>query len=153
MSLPPQPAPAGTGVSPARGKTGLSPDWRAALDACVEDWQRRAVAPRTRRAYATDVAAFARWASTHDLEPGSVDVRALRRYLAGLSEQGRAPSTVARKLAALRGLFRRQVELGERRENPAELLSSPKRPQRLPRVLKSSEIAQLLDRIPATTPL
>src|SRR5581483_203672 len=82
-----------------------------------------------------------------------IDVRALRRYAAGLTERGRAPSTVARKLAALRSFFRSQVELGERDENPAELLSSPKRPRRLPRVLKPDEVAALLDRIPQTTPL
>ncbi len=80
-------------------------------------------------------------------------MRALRRYVASLSEAGQAPSTIGRKLAALRGLFRTQIELGARRENPAELLHSPKRPQRLPRVLKSAEVATLLDRIPATTPL
>jgi integrase/recombinase XerC/integrase/recombinase XerD len=60
---------------------------------------------------------------------------------------------VARKLAALRGFFRAQVEAGLRAENPAELLSSPKRSQRLPRVLKAKEVASLLDRIPATTAL
>lgn len=139
--------------SPVGPEGSVSGQWRTALDAADADLQRRAVAARTRRAYQIDATEFARWASAHELEPGSVDVRAVRRYLAGLSEQGRAPSTVARKLAALRGLFRVQVEVGERVENPAELLSSPKRPQRLPRVLKSSEIAQLLDRIPATTPL
>jgi site-specific recombinase XerD len=46
-----------------------------------------------------------------------------------------------------------QVTLGARDENPADLLSAPKRSQRLPRVLKASEVATLLDRIPATTPL
>ncbi len=45
------------------------------------------------------------------------------------------------------------MERGQREDNPAELLSSPKRPRRLPRVLKASELATLLDRIPATTPL
>jgi integrase/recombinase XerC/integrase/recombinase XerD len=80
-------------------------------------------------------------------------VRDLRRYLAALAESGKAPSTIARKLAALRGLLRVQKELGSSSENPAELLSSPKRPQRLPRVLKSGEVAALLDGIPATTPL
>jgi integrase/recombinase XerC/integrase/recombinase XerD len=50
-------------------------------------------------------------------------------------------------------LFRAQVELGARAENPAELLSSPKRAQRLPRVLKPGEVALLLDGIPAATPL
>jgi integrase/recombinase XerC/integrase/recombinase XerD len=60
---------------------------------------------------------------------------------------------VARKLAALRGLFQTQVELGARESNPAELVSSPKRPQHLPHVLKPGDVAALLDRIAATTPL
>ena len=45
------------------------------------------------------------------------------------------------------------MEIGAREDNPAELLSSPKKPQRLPRVLKAAEVAALLDSIPATTPL
>jgi site-specific recombinase XerD len=131
----------------------IAAPWRLALEAFDEDLRRRAVADKTRRAYAIDSAQFARWAAARDLTPGGVDLRALRRYAAGLSEQGAAPTTVARKLAALRGLLRVQMELGARAENPAELLSSPKRPQRLPRVLRSAEVAALLDRIPQTTPL
>jgi site-specific recombinase XerD len=37
--------------------------------------------------------------------------------------------------------------------NPADLLPAPKQPQRLPRTLKPAEVAKLLDRIPAGTPL
>ena len=80
-------------------------------------------------------------------------MRTLRRYAAGLSERGIAPATIARRLAALRGLFRVQMQLGAREDNPAELLSSPKKAQRLPRVLKAGEVAALLDSIPAATPL
>ena len=113
------------------------------------------MADKTRRAYAIDSGQFATWASERDLPPAAVDLRALRRYARwrGCRSAARRPSTVGRKLAALRGLFRVQMELGQRSENPAALLSSPKRGQRLPRVLRSSEIAALLDRIPATTPL
>jgi integrase/recombinase XerC/integrase/recombinase XerD len=131
----------------------MTDDWRAALDAFDADLRRRAVAEKTRRAYAIDSAQLAEWASERETEPSAVDFRTLRRYAASLSEDGQAPATVARKLASLRGLFRAQVELGLRDENPADLLSAPKRPQRLPRVLKPSEVAELLDRIPATTPL
>jgi site-specific recombinase XerD len=131
----------------------MTDDWRAALDAFDADLRRRAVADKTRRAYAIDSAQLAEWASGRGIEPSAVDFRTLRRYAASLSEDGQAPATVARKLASLRGLFRAQVELGLRDENPADLLSAPKRPQRLPRVLKPSEVAELLDRIPATTPL
>jgi site-specific recombinase XerD len=131
----------------------LTPQWQAALDAFDADLRRRAVAPRTRRAYAIDTHQFARWAGEHALAPAAVEVRALRRYVASLTEAGQAPTTVARKLAALRGLFRHQVSLGARSENPADLLSSPKRSQKLPRVLKAGEVAALLDRIPGTGPL
>jgi site-specific recombinase XerD len=130
-----------------------SPAWTDALEAFDEDLRRRAVAPKTRRAYAIDTAQFADWASAREINPGTVGLRELRRYVAELSERGNAPSTIARKLAALRGLLRVQIELGVRRENPAELLSSPKRPRRLPRVLKLDEIETLLDRIPASSPL
>jgi integrase/recombinase XerC/integrase/recombinase XerD len=130
--------------------TPLAPEWEAALDAFDADLRRRAVAAKTRRAYAIDTHQFGRWASGHGLAPSAVDVRALRRYVAGLTEAGQAPTTVARKLAALRGLFRHEVSIGARSENPADLLSSPKRSQRLPRVLKAGEVAALLDRIPAT---
>jgi len=131
----------------------ITSSWQAALDAFDADLRRRAVADKTRQAYAIDCHQFAVWASAHGLEPGSVDVRPLRRYAASLSERGLVPSTVARKLAALRGLLRVQTALGVRRDNPAELLSSPKKPQRLPQVFKSSEVSALLERIPATTPL
>jgi site-specific recombinase XerD len=127
--------------------------WTAALDAFDEDLRRRAMAPKTRRAYAIDTAQFATWASTREIHPATVGLRDLRRYLAELSERGNSPSTIARKLAALRGLLRVQIELGTRQENPAELLSSPKRPQHLPRVLRVDEVEALLDGIPASSSL
>jgi site-specific recombinase XerD len=142
-----------TATSIATASPELARGWQAALEAFDADLRRRAVAAKTRRAYAIDTRQFAHWAGGRGLAPGAVDVRALRRYVASLSEAGQAPTTVARKLAALRGLFRHQVSLGERSENPADLLSSPKRSQRLPRVLKPDEVAALLDRIPGTGPL
>ena len=45
------------------------------------------------------------------------------------------------------------VELGEMTANPADLLPAPKQPQRLPRTLKAEDVAALLNKIPATTPL
>jgi integrase/recombinase XerC/integrase/recombinase XerD len=127
--------------------------WDAALVAFEDDLRRRAVADKTQTAYASDAAQFAAWARERGADPADVDVRTLRRYAAGLAERGIAPATIARRLAALRGLFRTQIEAGARIDNPAELLSSPKRPQRLPHVLKSTEVSALLDSIPGATPL
>jgi site-specific recombinase XerD len=133
--------------------SALPSSWQQALDALDQDLRRRAVAEKTRRAYSIDGRQFAIWASARGLHPESVDVRGLRRYVAGLSELGQSSATIARKLASLRALLRVQMALGRREENPADLLSSPKRPQRLPRVLRPADVAQLLERIPAATPL
>jgi site-specific recombinase XerD len=131
----------------------VTPDWCAVLDALDSDMRRRALAAKTRLAYRIDGGQFARWASARSLEPQTVTTKDVRRYAASLSEQGQAPASVARKLAALRALFRLQVDLAEREDNPAELVSSPKRAQTLPRVLKPDEVSALLDRIGATIAL
>ncbi|HEU4656456.1 MAG TPA: tyrosine recombinase [Capillimicrobium sp.] len=132
----------------------VSPGWRAALDRFADDLRRRGAAARTQDAYATDLEQLAAWATAAGLEPEAMSTRILRRYAAALSsEREAAPTTVARKLAALRAFFRTMREHGAIEQNPAELVPTPKRPQRLPRVLKAGEVAALLDRIPASTPL
>ena len=134
-------------------RPALSASWQTALAALERDLRTRACAAKTIHAYAIDCTQLADWASERGLEPAQLDTRSLRRFLAGLSRDGNAPTTIARKLAAVRSLFAVQMALGERGENPADLLSAPKRPQRLPRVLKRAEVAALLDAIPAATPL
>ena len=131
----------------------LSPSWTEALALFDADLVRRAASARTRRAYAGDCRQFATWACGRGLEPETIGVRDLRRFLAVLAEKQDAPTTVGRKLAAVRGLLGVLVRLGRRGENPADLLSSPKRPQRLPHVLGPGEVETLLDRIPGSTAL
>ncbi len=114
---------------------------------------RRGAADRTRRAYGVDVGQLALWCSADNLEPESVDYPVLRRYAAQLAGRGAGPRTVARKLAAIRSFYKSMVELGEMTANPADLLPAPKQPQRLPRTLKAEDVAALLNKIPATTPL
>ncbi len=127
--------------------------WRHALELLLDDLRRRDAAPRTRRAYRVDLEQFARWASARASAPREVDSKLVRRYVADLSERGAAPSTSARKLAAIRALFSSQREHGEIAENPADLVSTPRRGSHLPRVLSVREAASLLDSIPAGTPL
>jgi site-specific recombinase XerD len=90
---------------------------------------------------------FAHWASGRGVPPREVDAKTVRRYVAGLSERGSAPSTSARKLAALRALFASQREHGLISQNPADLVSTPRRGSHLPRVLSAREAANLLDGI------
>ena len=111
------------------------------------------MAEKTRRAYGVDLAQFALWCTTQHLDPAAVGPKDLRRYAAVLSGRDAVAATVARKLAALRSLYRSLREHGRIAQNPADLVPAPKRPQTLPRVLRPDEVAALLDRIPATTPL
>ena len=127
--------------------------WRRALALLEQDLRRRGAAEKTRHAYAVDARQLVAWAHRQGLAPAEVTPRALRRYAAGLTAQGQAPTTVARKLSSLRALFRSLVEHGELDANPADLLTAPRRPQRLPVVLKPAEVAALLDRIPADSAL
>jgi site-specific recombinase XerD len=127
--------------------------WRAAMRAFDRELQRRGAAERTRRAYGVDLGQLAGWAGSQGLTPEQVDYKVLRRYAAVLSNRRAAPTTVARKLAATRQFFRSLVEHGIMTANPAELMPAPRKPAPLPRALKSADIGELLDRIPATTPL
>jgi site-specific recombinase XerD len=117
------------------------------------------MAEKTRRAYGLDVGELAVWADGAGVSPDGVGHRVLRRYAAHLAaarrEGGRALShqTVARKLAAIRSFYGHMVERGALDQNPADLVPSPRRPRGLPRALRADEVARLLDRIPARTPL
>lgn len=131
----------------------VSDGWRSNLTRFDSDLQRRGAAERTRRAYGADLGEFAAWATQLGLAPAQIGYPILRRYAALLSERRVAPATVARKLASLRAFFRSLVEHGDLRANPADLLASPRQSRHLPDVLKPEEVARLLDRIGATTPL
>ncbi len=126
-------------------------DWGEALTAYDRDLRGRGAAERTRKAYGVDLGQFVEWAG--ERTPGDIRHRDVRRFAAGLSSGGAAPATVARKLAAVRGLFDFLVRTERVGQNPADLVSSPKREEKLPRVLTVEQVRDLLERIPARTPL
>jgi integrase/recombinase XerC/integrase/recombinase XerD len=125
--------------------------WDDELGAYDRDLRGRGAAERTRRAYSVDLGQFVAWAGHRP--PGEIRHRDVRHYAASLSGEGAAPATVARKLAAIRGLFDFLVRTDRADQNPADLVSSPKREQKLPRVLSSEQARTLLEKIPARTPL
>src|SRR3954464_9927891 len=140
-------------LTQSQGTPAVSEPWKQALRTFDADLQRRGAADRTRRAYGTDAAELAAWATANQLEPTEVDYKDLRRWAARLSQKGAAPRTMARKLASTRSLFRSLLEHGHISANPADLMPAPKLPHSLPKTLKPQDIATLLDRIPAGTPL
>ena len=143
------------GAIASQGADGaqVSPRWEAALIAFARDQDRRGAAAATKRAYARDLRELAEWACERGSEPGELRYRDLRGFAAALSGRGLAKSSIGRKLAAVRSFHEGLVRTGAAEANPAELLPTPKREQRLPRALGRADVASLLDRIPARTPL
>lgn len=131
----------------------IGPAWERALGAYARELNTRGASPATVRAYARDLRELGAWAGERRKEPGDLAYRDLRTYAAVLSERGLAKTSIARKLAAIRSFHEHLVAVGTAGSNPADLLPAPKQGSRLPRVLGRDEVAALLDRIPARTPL
>ena len=121
-------------------------NWETALAEYDRDLRARGAAKRTRRAYGVDLGGFVEWVGPQGLGPGEVRHRDVRRYAAALSSADAASTTVARKLAAIRGLYGFLVRTERAAANPAELVSSPKRSEKLPKVLSAEEMRTLFER-------
>jgi integrase/recombinase XerD len=107
------------------------------------------LAPRTVEAYRRDLAHLTNWLGRSPSEASADDLAA---YVAQLRADGLAPTTIARRLAAVRSFFRHQVLLGARTDNPAASVELPKRRRTLPRTLSPAEVERLLDAAAGTTP-
>ena len=70
----------------------------------------------------------------------------LRSYLAALAAQGFKASSVARRLSALRQLFRFLYAEGKRGDDPAAVLEGPKRALALPKTLTVKDVDVLLEK-------
>jgi integrase/recombinase XerD len=66
-------------------------------------------------------------------------------HLEVLRRGGRSPRTLARSLAAIRGLYRFARREGRLRADPAALLETPRLPRRLPRALSRLDAAALVE--------
>ena len=96
-------------------------------------------------AYRSDVRDFAEWCARGDRDdPVSVDRTVGRRYLAHFPTRLFSRRTVARKVAALRRYFRWAVQAGHVELDPTVGVSVPAGHGRLPRVLDSTEIDDLM---------
>jgi site-specific recombinase XerD len=105
--------------------------------------------PRTVDAYRRDLGALASFRDGHASAATTED---LERWLAGMRAAGLAPSTIARRLAAVRSYFRHELLLGTRTDNPAAAISPPRRPRSLPRTLSPGETERLIDAAAGTSP-
>jgi integrase/recombinase XerC len=92
----------------------------------------------------TQALGFFRERLSGDVTPQRVTTRHVRAYLAWLSEQNYAKTTIARRMAALRSWFRFLCRQGEVAANPTDGLRGPRQDHKLPHFLSGEEVARLL---------
>lgn len=120
----------------------------------------RGLSDATHAAYARDLGQFEAYLqeSGHSLaRPAEVTRRHVEQFLARLFRDGQAKSSIARKLSALRALFRYLLRAKKISRNPAESVRNPKQEIRYPGALNVDEMFMLLGSVPsspaeATTP-
>jgi integrase/recombinase XerD len=95
-------------------------------------------------AYRRDLDDLSDFIGKAGLSFASVETQALRDYLADLDARGFKSTTVARRLSALRHLFRFLLTERIRADDPAAILSGPKRGRSLPKVLSIADVDRLL---------
>jgi len=100
-------------------------------------------------AYRRDLEDFSEFLARDGRCFAGVETQALRDYLADLDARGFKSSSVARRLSAIRHLFRFLLHERIRSDDPAAILSGPKRGRGLPKVLSISDVDRLLVRAKA----
>jgi len=114
----------------------------------------RGLAPLTLEAYSQDLEGLRGFVGERGRRAwNTITVRDLQDFLAHLQSQGVGPRSRARKLSAIRQLFRFLVREGQLETNPLDWLDSPRLPRNLPRVLSVEEVDRLLSAPDPLTPL
>ncbi|SHE91747.1 integrase/recombinase XerD [Ruegeria intermedia] len=101
-------------------------------------------ATNTLLAYGRDLKDFAGWLSRHGAGFAQVDQARIESYLIDCDAQGLSRATRARRLSAIKQLYRFAFEEGWRDTNPAIQIKGPGRQKRLPKTLDVVEVDRLL---------
>lgn len=104
----------------------------------------KGLARHTLESYKRDLDRLNAWANTHGKQITELTRADLRKWIASLSREGLAPTSIARTVSATRGFFKFLMLDGHIKSHPAEDLDTPQRFSYLPRFLTEDEIDRLL---------
>jgi integrase/recombinase XerD len=103
----------------------------------------KGLARHTLESYGRDLARLEQWSTKSGKTVVDLTRADLRKWIAQLSREGLAPTSVARAVSAARGLFRFLMLDGHIKRHPTEDLDTPQRFAYLPQFLTEEEINQL----------
>jgi len=112
----------------------------------------RGVSPRTLASYRLDIQAYLRTLEKAGLNPLKIQREQLTEYLWQKKAEGREPTSVARYIATLRAFYRFLILEEKITRDPAALLSSPKKHERLPKSLSVEEVSALMTSVQGRKP-
>jgi integrase/recombinase XerD len=104
----------------------------------------RGAGKNTLAAYSRDLEDFSAYLKDSGRSIAKANTADLRGYLGALAERGLRVATVARRLSAMRQLYRFLYAEGQRGDDPAAVLEGPKRERALPKTLTLAEVDRLL---------
>jgi integrase/recombinase XerD len=104
----------------------------------------RGAGANTLAAYGRDLADFAAHLGKRGRSIAEASTEDVRAYLGSLAKRDFAPASTARRLSAIRQLYRFLYAEGHRRDDPAAIIEGPKRGRPLPKVLSIAEVDRLL---------
>jgi integrase/recombinase XerC len=130
----------------------MSEQLSTAIERYLAELRIRNASPHTLRNYASDLEQFVEYFSPPDAQPpdpGEFTVLQLREWLGSLYDLRLRPTSIRRKLAAVRSLFQFLARDGSVPSNIARLVRTPKAPQRLPSVPTAEQTNNLIDGVAA----
>lgn len=101
-------------------------------------------ATNTQLAYARDLKGFADWLLPKKLHFATTTQDHIESYLVDCDHEGLSQSTRARRLSAIRQIYRFAFEEGWRDDNPAIRIKGPGKAKRLPKTLDITQVEGLL---------
>jgi integrase/recombinase XerD len=105
----------------------------------------RGARPNTLAAYRSDLDDFSGYAVSIGTSLSEATSDDIRGYLSDLARRGLQPASVARKLSAVRQLYRFLYAERYRSDDPAAILEGPKRGRALPKTLSVADVDRLIN--------
>ena len=103
-------------------------------------------------AYVRDIEKLEQYAAIAGLKPDLITLSNLRQFITWVSELGMMPSSQARVLSGVKSFYKYLLLEDAIKNDPAELLESPKKQRKLPVTLSYNDIEKLLAAIDLSKP-
>jgi integrase/recombinase XerD len=128
-------------------------DWRSAIKGFQAYLKlEKGLSENSIEAYSRDIEKLQQYADTENLKPETIALSNLRQFITWVNELGMLPSSQARVLSGVKSFYKYLLIEDLIKNDPAELLESPKKQRKLPVTLSYLDIEKLLSVIDLSRP-